>query len=185
MKSSWAFAFGLLIAFPAIARDALINVAPAGAITMRLITEPREKDALDQAAEREAANPWPNPGTFQILESARIRGDHEWQQAFAYDMGQTFRQDADKVSVPFEYPPNPRATPNGFGIVQLLANAVLRANLPCNSIYSVDSIGDGHHGWILLCDRKQNAYAIALVGHSWKLSALSPIKARPRVQSQR
>lgn len=94
-----------------------------------------------------------------------------WQQAFARDMENAFRQDAGKVSVPHEYPPNPYDMPDGFGIVQWLANAAIRAKLPCGSIYTVNSVGEGKRGWRLSCDQGAHNYTITLVGKEWKLGA--------------
>jgi hypothetical protein len=145
----------------------LIQIAPAGASALRIVTDKKD-DPLTQAARRAADDPYPNAGSLQILEVAHQRDEQEWEAAFAYDMGSTFRQAADAVSVPYEYAPNINAVPDGWGITQLLANAVLRAKLPCGSIHSVDSLRSAH-GWPLVCDQKSHAYAIALVKSDWKL----------------
>jgi len=79
-----------------------------------------------------------------------------------------FRQDAATYSAPFEYPPNPDDVPDGFGIVQLLANAALRAHQRCDSIYTGNSLL-ADHGWSLMCDHEQGAYVIKLIGNDWKL----------------
>jgi len=176
---------GLLFTVPVFAREPLIQVAPAGAATIRLATEPRGDDPLTQAAKRAADDPWPNAGTMQILEAAHTRDQQEWEQVFAIDLGQAFRGDAVSKNVPFEYQPNPYAMPDGFSIVQLLANAVLRANLPCGSIYAVDSLGDDMHGWALMCDKKANFYAVTLVGKHWKLARITPNGAQSRTPSRK
>jgi hypothetical protein len=81
-----------------------------------------------------------------------------------------FKHDAAKFSVPFEYPPHGYNIPDGYGITQLLANAVLGAHQRCDSIYTVASVPADHGwGWALICDHKQEAYVIKLVGHDWKL----------------
>jgi hypothetical protein len=174
---------GLLLAAPVTANNkGLIQVAPAGASSLRLARESKDDDPLTQAAKHAADDPYPDASTIQLVESVHLRDEHEWQEAFAFDMGQAFRQAADAISVPFEYPPNPRRIPDGFGVVQLLANAVLRANLPCKSIYTVDSLDGGVHGWILMCDHKTNVYGIALVGKDWKLKQY--IAAEPKIKSK-
>lgn len=160
----------VLSAVPASANNKeLVQVAPAGPYSLRLATDSKANDPLTQAANRAADDPYPDASTLQLIASVHKRDEQEWEQAFSMDMGAAFRQAADAVSVPFEYQPNPTHIPDGFGIVQLLANAVLRANLPCKSIYSVDSLDGGVYGWILICDHKANGYGIALVGRDWKL----------------
>jgi len=164
----------LLFAMPASANEKeLIQVAPAGAQTLRLLNGPSDDDPLTQAAKRAADDPYPDASTLELLASAHTRDQQNWGQAFDIDVTQTFRQNALTTNVPLEYVPKGYNIPDGFGIVQLLANAVLRANLPCKSIYSVDSLDGGLHGWGLICDHKANAYGIALVGHDWKLKQVS------------
>lgn len=171
MKALITLVGGLLIALPAFPREPLIQMAPAGQYTMRLATESKENDPLHQAAKRAAADPHPDASTYALLASVHTQDEHKWQQAFSRDMEQAFRQDAMTISVPFEHPPS--YTQDGFGIVQLLANAVLRARLPCASIYTVDSLLNDR-GWILVCDQRTNAYTIMLVDRNWKLNVITP-----------
>jgi hypothetical protein len=169
--SPYATIAGLLLGLAASAKEPdLIQVAPAGAYSQRLATQSKADDPLTQAAKRAAEDPYPDAGTRRLINSVHARDEQEWEQAFSMDMGSAFRQKADAISVPFEYPPNPNRIPDGLGIVQLLANAVLRANLPCKSIYSVDSMDGNLRGWVLICDQKKNGYGIALVGKDWKLT---------------
>jgi hypothetical protein len=153
-------------------KPVLIEVAPAGGSAWRLATEPKDDDPLTQAARHAADDPDPDMGSLQLIEAVRVRDEQEWEAAFAADMGSAFRGAADAVTVPFEYVPNSQI-PNGFGIVQMLANAVLRTKLPCGSIYTVGSVPQLAHGWILVCDHKQHAYSVMLVGHDWKLRDVS------------
>lgn len=169
-----AFSALELIALPASTKDVtLIQVSPASAATVRLAIATKEDDPLTQAAKRAADDPYPDASTLQIIESAHIRDEQEWEQAFAADMDAAFRGEAMAVNLPFEYPPNSYRPPDGFSITMYLANAVLRAKLPCESIYSVDSLGGKLHGWVLICDHKTNAYGIALAGKDWKLHAVT------------
>lgn len=184
MKTSLSLISGLLVALPALAGEPIMQVAPAGQYTMRLATESKENDPLHKVAKRAAANPSPDASTYGLLESVHTQDEHKWERAFSMDTGQAFRQGVANVSVPFEYPPNPYDIPDGFGIVQLLANAVLRAQLPCGSIHTVDSLVVDP-GWILVCDQRTNAYTITLVGRDWKLSALTPRSIKQRAQDRK
>ena len=150
----------------------LLQIAPAGAYSLRLAAQSNEDDPLTLAARRAADEPSPDASTLELIESVRRRDQGQWEQAFSMDMAQAFRQNADTVSVTFEYPPNPMR-PDGFSIAQQLANVVLRANLPCKSIYPVDALGGRLYGWILICDHKARGYGIALVGKDWKLRAVT------------
>lgn len=162
-------------------KPVLIEVAPAGESSWGLATEPKDADPLTQAARRAADDPDPDMGTLQLIEAVRVRDEQEWESAFAADMGSTFQGAADAVTVPFEYMLSSTRIPDGFGIVQMLDNAALRAKLPCESIYTVDSLHQPAHGWLLLCDHKRHAYSVMLVGHDWKLrdsSSISPAVKR-------
>lgn len=173
MRSFLGIILGMHIALATSASERLIQVAPASQGTMRLATTSKENDPLHQAAKRAAADPSPDASMLRLIESVRMQDEHQWERAFSADMSQAFRQDAAEVSVPFEYAPNPYSVPDGFGVVQLLANAVLRAQLPCSSIHTVDSLINDR-GWILVCDQRANAYTIMLVGNHWKLNVLTP-----------
>jgi len=110
------------------------------------------------------------------VETVRVRDEQEWESAFAADMGAAFQGAADAATVPFEYMPNAQRIPDGFGVVQMLANAALRAKRPYGAIYSVRSVPQPAHGWILVCDHKQHAHAVMLVGHDWKLREMSSVR---------
>lgn len=156
---------------PVVAQQVGVStIAPVSEATLRLANKPRDP-TLEAAVRRVRADPYPDASTLHLLKSIKQQEDHEWQQAFARDMENAFRQDADKVSVPHEYPPNPYDMPDGFGIVQWLANAAIRAKLPCGSIYTVNSVGEGKRGWRLSCDQGAHNYTITLVGKEWKLGA--------------
>jgi hypothetical protein len=158
-------------------KPADIEVAPAGESSWRLATEPKDDDPLTQEAKHADDDPDPDMGSLQLIEAVGVRDEQEWESAFSADMGSTFRGAADAVTVPFEYMPNSQRIPDGFGIVQMLANAALRAKLPCGSIYTVGSLPQPAHGWILLCDHKQHAYSVMFVGHDWKLRNLSSVRS--------
>jgi hypothetical protein len=149
------------------AATSLIEVAPATEHTMRLLHAP--KDNADVIAERAADDPNPDASNVEIINDVHIRNEHIWEEAFADSVLTAFRQAAARVSVPFEYPIHSANVPDGYAVVQLLANAVLRANLRCDSIYTVDSLR-ADHGWRLMCDHKRETYAIRLVGQDWKLA---------------
>jgi hypothetical protein len=161
----------LLLSLPAsaVTHKDWILVAPAGSFAQSLLTENKESDPLAQAARRAADDPYPDAGTLRLIQAAHVRDEQEWEQAFAADMGSAFREAADAVTVPFEYPPNADQIPDGFGVAEFLSNAVPRARLPCSSIYAVDSLSRGFHGWILVCDHKANAYGVFLAEGNWRL----------------
>jgi hypothetical protein len=160
----------LLLAGPVAAQQVVVSpIAPASEATLRLSNKPRDPN-VEAAVRRARLDPDPDASTFALLESVRIQEDHAWQQAFERDIEKAGRA-AGARSVPYEYPPNPSSMPDGWGITQGLANAVLRAKLPCGSITAVGSIGDGKRGWFLSCDQGAHGYAIALVGKEWKLGA--------------
>ena len=143
----------------------LIEVASADEYTMRLLHAP--KDNADVMAEHAADDPNPDASMMWFIEQIRINHEYEWEDAFSNSVYSTYRQDAARVAVPSEYPMNSNP-PDGTRIIQLLANAVLRANLRCGSIYTVGSLRS-EHGWRLLCDHKREIYVIKLVGQDWKL----------------
>lgn len=156
-------------------RPALIEVAPAGESARRLVTE-TDDDPLTQAVRHAADDPDPDAGSLQLIEAVRVRDEQEWESAFSSDMGSAFQGAADAVSVRFEYMPNSQRIPDGFGIVQMLANAALRAKFSCESIYTVGSLPRPAHGRILLCDHKQHAYSVMFVGYDWKLGDLGSVR---------
>ena len=153
-------------------------IAKAGVATQRLLTKQRDP-SVEAALKRAQADPYPDASTLTLIRSVLQAEEHEWEQAFALDMGNTFGVAADRVNVPFDYPPNPYAIADGFGIVQLLANSVLQAGLPCASIYRVDSNREGRRGWWLECDLGAHTYLIALSNSGeWRLAFRAPPKKR-------
>jgi hypothetical protein len=147
------------------AATSLIEAAPASQYTMRLSHAP--KDNADVMAERAADDPTPDASMMEFIDDVRRNHEYQWQDAFSESIYSTNRQDATKIVVPLEYALHMNS-PDGMRIVQLLANAVLRANLRCSSIYTLDSLR-AEHGWRLLCDHRQEIYEIKLVGQDWKL----------------
>lgn len=164
---------GLLFALPVFAREPLIQLAPASDATLQLVTGSRKDDPLDQAAKRASDNPWQNSGNYELLAAVRQRDEIALEQAFMADLGRATPRDAIQKQVPFERPPNGDDMPMIMGMIGPLTNAVLRANMPCGSIYAAEPLGEGMHGWALMCDGKANFYAIALVGKNWKLTRIA------------